>query len=210
MSSQPPSLHSHEPHPQSSPWHFVTMALGIGFAFVVLLLGASFIFGGILGPVKTAEAAPPSAPGTPPAPSGNTDVGAQMSMDNGVAMITLKPASINPMNYDTPSFTVKSGQQVKVTLSNDSVVPLQHNLCICKPGTKDQMIVEATKMMTDPNALAKGFIPDSTDILWHTRLINPKESQTLEFTAPAPGDYPYLCTFPGHTALMNGTMHVTP
>jgi azurin len=182
------------------------MALGIGFAFVVLLLGASFIFGGILGGVKPTEAGP-VAPGSPSSSGGSGDVGAQMSMDNGMAMITIKPAA-NPMNYDTPAFTVRSGLQVKVTFTNGDA-PLQHNFCICKPGTKDEMVVEAMKMAT-PEGLAKGFIPETPDILWHTRLLNPKESQTLEFTAPAPGDYPYLCTFPGHTAIMNGVMHVVP
>jgi len=39
--------------------------------------------------------------------------------------------------------------------------------------------------------------------------VNPGESFTLEFSAPEePGDYPYVCTFPGHWRGMNGTMRV--
>ena len=30
----------------------------------------------------------------------------------------------------------------------------------------------------------------------------------IEFTAPAAGDYPYMCTFPGHGAIMKGVMKV--
>lgn len=33
---------------------------------------------------------------------------------------------------------------------------------------------------------------------------------SVDFTAPAPGDYPFLCTTPGHGAVMHGILHVTP
>jgi azurin len=40
-------------------------------------------------------------------------------------------------------------------------------------------------------------------------LVNPGQTYTLTFKAPAKvGDYPYVCTFPGHWTLMNGVMHV--
>ena len=36
-------------------------------------------------------------------------------------------------------------------------------------------------------------------------------SFTISFMLPKqPGDYPYICTFPGHWMVMNGVMHVTP
>jgi len=36
------------------------------------------------------------------------------------------------------------------------------------------------------------------------------QKETLEFTAPSkPGDYEFICTFPGHWAVMNGIMKVT-
>ena len=200
------SPHSHAGH---SIWHFVSMGLGCLFGFCALLLGAGFIYGGIIG-YGSQAAAQQAASGSSgggattsiPSPAGTP------SMDGGKASITLHPSAANPMMYDTTTFTVKSGQPVKITLVNDSAVPLQHNLCICKPGSKDAVMAEALKIMTDPGALAKGFIPETPDILWHTKLVNPKESDTIEFTPPAPGEYPYLCTFPGHSALMNGVMKV--
>jgi azurin len=30
-----------------------------------------------------------------------------------------------------------------------------------------------------------------------------------QFTAPAPGDYPFFCSTPGHGECMNGVLHVT-
>ena len=67
-------------------------------------------------------------------------------------------------------------------------------------------------MMTDPQAMAKGYIPDASkdDIIANTKLVMPNGTETIEFTAPAEaGDYPYMCTFPGHWLLMKGVMHVT-
>jgi uncharacterized cupredoxin-like copper-binding protein len=45
----------------------------------------------------------------------------------------------------------------------------------------------------------------------HTDLAGPGQMVAVEFTAPAPGEYPFLCNFPGHYAAgMHGTMTVAP
>jgi azurin len=54
------------------------------------------------------------------------------------------------------------------------------------------------------------FVPDLPQILSSTRLIEPGQTVTIQFRAPGqPGDYPYLCTFPGHWRVMNGILAVT-
>ena len=60
----------------------------------------------------------------------------------------------------------------------------------------------------DPNAMQKGYIPESEDIFAHSKLIQPNQAEVMEFTAPAAGTYDYLCTFPGHWILMKGVMTV--
>ncbi len=123
--------------------------------------------------------------------------------------ITIKPDTANPLAYDTKEFTVKAGQKVKLTFNNTHpAVPQPHNIIIAKPGTKDTLLGQAMQMAAAPDGMAKGFIPDSPDILFKTKLLQPNTSETIEFTAPAAGDYPYLCTFPGHGAIMNGVMKV--
>ena len=60
-------------------------------------------------------------------------------------------------------------------------------------------------------ANATNPLPDSVkeDVIASTKLLGPGESDTVSFTAPAdPGDYEYVCTFPGHFAMMRGTMTV--
>ncbi|MEO6705938.1 MAG: plastocyanin/azurin family copper-binding protein, partial [Ginsengibacter sp.] len=56
----------------------------------------------------------------------------------------------------------------------------------------------------------KSFIPNSPKVLYHTLLLQPGKSDTIYFTAPdKPGDYPYVCTYPGHYFLMRGILKVT-
>jgi azurin len=46
-------------------------------------------------------------------------------------------------------------------------------------------------------------------VLVATRLLNAGETTTLTFDAPTEaGDYPFVCTFPGHYVTMQGTMRV--
>jgi azurin len=45
--------------------------------------------------------------------------------------------------------------------------------------------------------------------VYATRLLDPNQSMTFQFRAPVqPGQYPYVCTFPGHWRMMNGTLNV--
>jgi azurin len=45
--------------------------------------------------------------------------------------------------------------------------------------------------------------------MYSTKIVDPGESFTLEFVAPRQaGAYPYICTFPGHWRIMQGTMNV--
>lgn len=130
-----------------------------------------------------------------------------------VAVIELKPHATNPLGYDKTDLTVKAGQKVKLTLNNNgSIAPQPHNFLLLKPGKLDVVGAQANAMMTDPAAMAKSYIPDASkdDILASTKLVMPTASETIEFVAPAEaGDYPYICTFPGHWLLMRGVMHVT-
>ncbi len=127
-----------------------------------------------------------------------------------VTELVLKPDAANPLMYNTKTLTAKAGTKVKITLENKSAIPQPHNLLILKPGSKDKVTALANAMLTDPNAMAKDYIPESDDIIIHTKLVQPGQSETLEFTVPdEAGEYPYLCTFPGHSILMNGILTVT-
>ena len=135
------------------------------------------------------------------------------TQDAEVAIIELKPHASNPLGYDKTDLTVKAGQKVKLTLNNTgSIAPQPHNFLLVKTGKEMAVGAQANAMMTDPAAMAKSYIPDASkeDILAHTKLVQIGQTESIEFTAPAEaGDYPYLCSFPGHWLLMRGVLHVT-
>jgi len=110
------------------------------------------------------------------------------------------------LKYDIETITVKAGTKIKITFKN--IDDMLHNLVITKPGTADQVGLLAANMGLNGERL--NYIPESSDILFHTRILRPKESDTIYFPAPAEaGDYTYVCTFPGHYVLMRGTFRVT-
>jgi len=116
-----------------------------------------------------------------------------------------------PLAYDKTELQVKAGAVISLKFSNNDLVTAQpHNFVLVKPGKLGAVSGLATAMITDPKALEKNYIPDQrNDILAFTPLVPPGESVTIEFIAPQdPGDYPFLCTFPGHALQMRGVLHV--
>lgn len=206
----------------SSIWSLLNVIIAVAIGGFTLIFASSLFIGAIsqsaglieapaaAAPTASAQAASTPAPATAaPAAAATTTAPAASSAPGAANEITIKPDLANPLAYDTKEFKVKAGQKVKITFNNTHpAVPQPHNLIIAKPGTKDKLLGLAMAMAAAPDGMAKGFIPDSPDILFHTKLLQPNTSETLEFTAPAAGDYPYLCSFPGHGLIMNGVMHV--
>ncbi len=124
----------------------------------------------------------------------------------GIARIAIATVK-ERMLFNVTEFSVKPGQPVSLAFSNPDA--MAHNLVICKPGSAEEIGMAGNEMAKDPDGMKKDYIPPTDKILWHTKLINPNTAETLRFTAPSsPGDYPYLCTFPGHWVIMRGVMHV--
>lgn len=114
---------------------------------------------------------------------------------------------VGQMKYDKPQFTVKAGEPVVIVFKNNDV--MMHNILILKPGTLDEVGMAADKMITDPKAQEKGFIPELDAVLHASPLVNPGKMYKLAFTAPEKkGEFPFVCTFPGHWRLMQGVMKV--
>ncbi len=111
------------------------------------------------------------------------------------------------LTYATKRFVVKAGERISLTLANPDTMP--HNLAIAKPGALAKVGDGANRMAAQPDGGAKRYIPPGDDVLFFTDIIEPSKSFTIHFTAPAErGEYPYLCTFPGHWQIMNGVMVV--
>ncbi len=125
----------------------------------------------------------------------------------GVSVFTIRTIR-EQMLYDKTLIVVEAGKPVEIILLNDDAMP--HNLVILKPGTLDEIGQASEKMTPEPDAQGRLYVPDSPKVLLATKLVEPGQQAKLSFTAPEePGDYPYVCTFPGHWRRMTGTLAVT-
>jgi azurin len=112
------------------------------------------------------------------------------------------------MLFDLETISAKKGQPIRLEFYNPDATP--HNFVLVKPGSLEEIGQAANLMATDPDAAKTGqFIPDSKKIIVHTKMLKQEEKEILRFNAPKqPGEYPYMCTFPGHWTIMKGILVV--
>ncbi|WP_218839728.1 azurin [Salinimicrobium sediminis] len=109
--------------------------------------------------------------------------------------------SNDQMRFDTNEIRVKAGEKIKLTLNHTGKLPknaMGHNFVLLEAGTDVAKFSQAAM-----NAKATEYIP-SKGVIAHTKLIGGGESTTIEFTAPKKGTYEFICSFPGHYAMMKG------
>jgi len=83
-----------------------------------------------------------------------------------------------------------------------------HNLVVLKKGIT---AIAFGQKALGAGANATNALPDSLkgDVIASTKLLGPGETDTVVLTVPKEaGSYEYVCTFPGHFALMRGVMTV--
>jgi azurin/DNA-binding transcriptional ArsR family regulator len=124
----------------------------------------------------------------------------------GVRVISIETVP-EQILFNLKWFVVEAGKPVQVVLSNPDAMP--HNLVIGQPGSVSDIGNAGAAVAPTSDPEAKAYVPKSPLVLEATRLLNGGETERLNFTAPAkPGEYVYLCTFPGHWIRMYGVMLV--
>ena len=124
----------------------------------------------------------------------------------GVQVVRIQ-AIPEQMQFDLNWFVVQAGKPVQILLTNLDAMP--HNLVIGQPGSLQEIGPKGGAMPPPADPEAKAYVPDTPLVLQSTRLVNAGEAARLNFTAPAkPGQYIYVCTFPGHWVRMYGVMLV--
>lgn len=119
---------------------------------------------------------------------------------------TLTVGTIPGMKYDVTELEVKAGSKVKLVFNNLDD-DMTHNLVIVEPGTADEVGLAAFSLGVKASQIS--YVPNNNKVLFHTTLLQPESSQTIYFTAPAkPGNYSFVCTYPGHHTLMRGILKV--
>ena len=114
------------------------------------------------------------------------------------------------MTYNSKGFEVTAGQMVSLTLKNVGKIPLKtmgHNLVVLKPGTS--LAEFAGKAGVEKG---KSYMPQDAEtkkaVIAATKRLGGGDSDTITFTLTVPGEYPFMCTTPGHFSVMQGVITV--
>jgi azurin len=111
------------------------------------------------------------------------------------------------MQFDKTELTVAPGQLVELVMTNPDT--MQHNFVLGQQGSLQTIGTAADELARTPNGPAQQYVPQVQQVLFSTKLIEPGETVTVQFKAPTDtGQYPYVCTFPGHWRIMNGVLNV--
>lgn len=124
----------------------------------------------------------------------------------GVDVFFIRPIP-HKMMYDRTKLFVEAGKPFEIIFENTDIMP--HNLVVTAPGAREEVGILAEKMGATPEGFARHFIPDTNKVISATGMLQTGQQQRLRLNAPtALGDYPFVCTFPGHWRTMFGTIHV--
>jgi azurin len=129
----------------------------------------------------------------------------------GVKVCKIEIGGNDMMQFDKSTITVaKDCTDVELTLTHTGKLPMQvmgHNWTLVK--TSDLAAVATDGLSAGlQNDYVKAGDPR---VIAHTKVIGGGENATVKFSLSqlkASESYSYLCTFPGHSALMKGTFAI--
>jgi azurin len=114
---------------------------------------------------------------------------------------TVEIQADDKMRYDVTAFDAKPGQKISVTFKNVGTTPKEsmgHNLVLLD-RTLTTANVQRFLDVASTEAAHDYVPPGSKDVLAHSKLLGPNETEVVTFNAPfVLGEYLYLCSFPGH------------
>lgn len=120
--------------------------------------------------------------------------------------VEVRLESNDAMQYDKTELRVPVGKTIKLTLVHTGKMAKEmmgHNFVLLNKGVDaaDFALRAAEAKVTD-------YVPveAKNDMIAYTKMIGGGEFVTVEFTINEPGEYVYLCSFPGHFAIMNGKL----
>jgi azurin len=106
------------------------------------------------------------------------------------------------MRFDVTAFDASPGQKVSVTITNIGTTPkfsMGHNFVMLDRIINTGNVQSAFLDKASTEASHDYVPPGAKEVLAHSKLLGPGESEVVTFNAPyIPGQYLYLCSFPGH------------
>ena len=131
-------------------------------------------------------------------------IGQKKEVKKEVNKVNLALTGNDLMQFDKKELTVKTGQEVTLTLRHigkGEIKIMGHNFVLLKQGIS---IPEFAAKAAAAGQAADWIPEGGKDAIAYTKMIGGGQTTTVTFTAPAPGTYDFICSFTGHSGLMQG------
>lgn len=138
----------------------------------------------------------------------STQSSSSASSGDAAETVTIQPQG-NQMKFQQTEFTVPADETVELVLENTASSPsMQHNVVLLNEAPSDEVFKRVGQAGVEAGSTEE-YVPDDPAVLDATPIAKPGETVSVTFTTPSePGEYGYVCTYPGHWATMQGTMIV--
>lgn len=127
-----------------------------------------------------------------------------------------KPATValsiasdgDEMTFIPDRLSCPAGSHVRLVFHHEGrILSDPHDWVLLKPGTEAAFVADCDRNPSDEMPIPPG---DGKMVLAATPYCPKGASVAVEFDAPPAGDYPFVCSFPGHGHTMRGVLTVTP
>ncbi len=122
---------------------------------------------------------------------------------------TVELVATDNMRFSTATIEAKPGETLRIVVQASGQMPkiaMAHNFVLLQPGTDPASFANEGAMHRGSDFIAPGL---AGRVIAKTAMVGAGETAEVTVTAPGPGSYPFICTFPGHVqAGMVGTLVV--
>ncbi len=114
------------------------------------------------------------------------------------------------MQFDKSELMAQAGEKITLTFRHVGQLDrrvMGHNFVLLTPGT------DITGFANEAAAAGESadWIPnDGAQVIAHTKMLGGGQTDVITFEAPEPGVYDFICSFPGHSGMMRGTLTIAP
>jgi uncharacterized cupredoxin-like copper-binding protein len=131
----------------------------------------------------------------------DTGASARVSQQAPDTTVVLRTTGSN-LEFEPNRIALRQGTRVRIRFVNDGTLP--HNLVV----PREEEDIDALAAAAVAAGSKTGYIPlDMQDKLFgFSTLASPGQSTELSITVPAPGEYRFVCLYPGHQNSMIGTL----
>ena len=122
---------------------------------------------------------------------------------------TVELVGTDNLKFSTTTIEARPGEALRIVVQSTGQMPkiaMAHNFVLLQPGTDPASFANEGAMHRGSDFIAPGL---AGRVIAKTPMAGAGETVEVTLTAPGPGSYPFLCTFPGHAvAGMAGTLVV--